>query len=211
METRTLSTNSTKKKRTVEQYHNYYKRTGFYSFLFRNLFWLLLTVAALIGLILIFQSYVEDFDTFFKSILRNLNLSYVFVIFFISESLLGLIPPDIFILWTKTLAHPYLNVALLAGLSYLGGINSYYLGKLIHKIPTVKEFVLKKEKKHYKQIKKWGSWLIIIAALFPLPFAIVCILSGMLDFPFKRFLLITVTRILRFFIFAFLLYGFIHL
>lgn len=211
MDTTLRKTNSTKKKRTVKQYNNYYKRTGFYSFLIKNVFWLLLSVAALIGIIVLFQYYVADLDIFFKSILKNLNLRYVFLIFFISESLLGLIPPDIFILWTKTLAHPYLNVTLLAGLSYIGGINSYLIGKLIHKIPKVKLFIISKEKKYYSQIKKWGFVVIIIAALFPLPFAIICVLSGLLEFPFKRFLLITITRIIRFFIFAFLLYGFIHL
>ena len=212
METKKVSTQKhTHKKRTADQYHNYYKRTGFYKFILKNLFWLILSVGILIAIIVLVQSYLTDFDTLFKSVLKNMNLVYVFLFFFISESFLGLIPPDIFILWTKTLAHPYLNVSLLAGLSYIGGINSYFLGKLVQKIPRIKTYIIKKEEEHYKGIKRWGSWVIIIAALFPLPFAIVCILSGMVDFPVKRFLLITLTRIIRFFIFAFLLYGFIHL
>ncbi len=211
METETVSTHTRRKKRTADQYHNYYKRTGFYKFVLKNLFWLFLTVSIFIAIILLVQSYLTDFDTLFKSILKDMDLTYVFVLFFVSESVLGLIPPDIFILWTKTLAHPYLNVALLAGLSYIGGINSYFIGKFIQKIPRIKTFIIEKEEKYYKQIKKWGSWVIIFAALFPLPFAIICILSGMIDFPVKRFLLITLMRIIRFFIFAFLLYGFIHL
>lgn len=210
METKTVSTHI-KKKKTVDRYHNYYKRTGFYKFVFKNLFWLFLTVGIFIVIILLVQSYLTDFDTLFKSIIKGMSLIYVFILFFVSESFLGLIPPDIFILWTKTLAHPYLNVTILAGLSYIGGINSYYIGKWIQKIPRIKAFVIKKEKKHYSEIKRWGNWVIIFAALFPLPFAIICILSGMVDFPVKRFLLITLTRIIRFFIFAFLLYGFIHL
>ncbi len=212
METKTVSTHThKKKKRTADQYHNYYKRTGFYKFVLKNLLWLFLSVGVLIAIIVLVQSYLIDFDTLFKSVLKDMNLAYVFVLFFISESVLGLIPPDIFILWTRTLLHPYLNVTLLAGLSYIGGINSYFIGKWVQKIPKIKYFIIKKEEKYYKQIKKWGSWVIIIAALFPLPFAIICILSGMVDFPVKRFLLITLTRIIRFFIFAFLLYGFIHL
>jgi len=212
METNTTSTHTqAKQKRTVSRYHNYYKRTGFYKFVLKNLFWLLLSIGILIAIIVLVQSYLIDFDTLFKSIIKDMNLVYVFILFFVSESILGLIPPDIFILWTKTLAHPYLNVTLLAVLSYIGGINSYFIGRLIQKITRIKAYIIKKEEKHYKKIKKWGAWVIIIAALFPLPFAIVCILSGMVDFPVKRFLLITLTRIIRFFIFAFLLYGFIHL
>jgi len=197
------------RKRTAFRYHNYYKRTGFYRFVLKNLFWLFLTIGILILFIVLIQSYLTDFDTLFKSILKGMDIVYVFIIFFISESILGLIPPDIFILWSKTLSHPYLAIALLSVLSYIGGINSYYIGRLIQKVPRIKSYLIKKEEKNYRQIKKWGSWIIIFAALFPLPFAIICIMSGMINFSIKRFLLITLTRIIRFFIFAAVLYEFI--
>ncbi len=212
MEIKTVSTQTQPKhKRTVGRYHSYYKRTGFYKFVLKNVFWLLLSIGILIAIIVLVQSYLIDFDTLFKSIIKDMSLTYVFILFFVSESILGLIPPDIFILWTKTLAHPYLNVTLLAVLSYIGGINSYFIGRLVQKIPRIKTYIIKKEEKHYKEVKNWGAWVIIIAALFPIPFAITCILAGMVNFPVKRFLLITLTRIFRFFIFAFLLYGFIHI
>jgi membrane protein YqaA with SNARE-associated domain len=200
----------TKKRRGVTDYHKIYKRTGLYKFLCKNCIYLILTILFFVGIIILFQQLIGDFDTFFKSIIKGLDLVYVYLLFFASESILGLIPPDIFIIWSKTLPMPYASIALLSILSYLGGINSYFIGKLLKKIPSIKRFVLKQQEKYYKQIKKWGGILIVVAALFPLPFAMICIIAGIINYPFKRFLLITLTRIVRFFAYAWIFFNFIH-
>jgi len=199
-----------KRKRGFNDYHKIYKRTGLYKFLCKNCIYLILTIAGFIGIIVLFQQVIGDFDTFFKNIIKDLDLIYVYLIFFISESFLGLIPPDIFIIWSKTLPVPYGSIAILATLSYLGGINSYFIGKLIKKIPSVARYARKQQEKYYHQIKKWGGVLIIIAALFPLPFSMICITAGTMGYPFKRFLIITTTRIVRFFAYAWIFFNFIH-
>ncbi len=199
-----------KKKRGVTDYHKIYKRSGLYKFLCKNCIYLILTILFFIGVIVLFQQLIGDFDTFFKSIIKDLDLVYVYLLFFVSESFLGLIPPDIFIIWSKTLPMPYASIALLSVLSYVGGINSYFLGRLIKKIPSVNRYVRKQQDKYYKQIRKWGGILIVVAALFPLPFAMICVVAGSVNYPFKRFLIITVTRIIRFFVYAWIFFNFIH-
>ncbi len=198
-----------KRKRKVNEYHKIYKRVGFYRFLCKNCFYLLLTLLFFILVIVLFQHFIGDFDSFFKSIIKDMDLHYVYLLFFVSESFLGLIPPDIFIIWSKTLPMPYASIALLAILSYIGGINSYWIGKLIKKIPSVSRYVRKQQDKYYKQIQKWGGWLILVAALFPLPFAMICVVAGSVDYPFKKFALIILSRIARFFIYAFVFFNFI--
>ena len=198
-----------KKKRNIKEYHKIYKRIGFYNFIYKNFFYLILTFIIFILAIKLFQHYIGDIDTFFKSIIKEMDLTYVYLLFFFSESFLGLIPPDIFIIWSKTLPMPYLSITILAISSYVGGIISFLLGKLIKKIPSISRFVKKQQAKYYKQIEKWGGWFIIVAALFPLPFAMVCLVAGSVDYSFKKFLLVTLSRIVRFFVYAFVFFNFI--
>jgi len=56
----------------------------------------------------------------------------ILIVFFISESILGLVPPEIFIAWAKKTAEPILNLFILALLSYAGGLVSYSLEQLQH-------------------------------------------------------------------------------
>jgi len=200
---------STRKKHSIKSIHRVNKRNGFYKFCCKNALYLLLSLIFIIAVIVFVQNLI-DIDQLFKSVLHNLPTTDIFILFFFSESLLGLIPPDIFIVWTKTLAHPYMAVALLSILSYIGGINSYFIGMQANRIAKLRRHVMEKGEKYAKQIERWGQAVIIIAALFPLPFAMVCVVAGMAKFPFKRFLIITITRILRFFVYAIILYSFIH-
>jgi hypothetical protein len=54
-----------------------------------------------IPLILI-AKHLFDFERIFGSITKNFSDAYVLLIFFISESFLGMIPPDIFMIWLQS-------------------------------------------------------------------------------------------------------------
>jgi membrane protein YqaA with SNARE-associated domain len=60
---------------------------------------------------------------------------------------------------------------------------------------------------HLDKIKKWGAVFIILAALFPLPYATVCTLAGILKYPVSRLTFIGLFRIARFFIYAPIVIG----
>jgi membrane protein YqaA with SNARE-associated domain len=55
-------------------------------------------------------------------------------------------------------------------------------------------------------MKKWGGVFIVISALLPFPYAIVCTVCGMTNYSRKRLLLLGLTRIARFLIYAVFLY-----
>ena len=96
--------------------HNYYHRTGFYMFIWESLkkaFWPIVLV--IISLI-IFNKYVYNINDGLQTITETFSKLGIFVTFFISETLLGLIPPEIFIAWTKKTADPILNLSILATL-----------------------------------------------------------------------------------------------
>ena len=53
-----------------------------------------------------------------------------------------------------------------------------------------------------KRLEMFGIYLILIAALTPLPFSAVCILIGSVRYSFGRFALLATSRFIRFGIYA---------
>lgn len=131
----------------------------------------------------------------------------VFLLFFSSESLLGILPPDLFIIWSKSLAEPWAALSLLALLSYAGGIISFALGRLLNRIPAIDRLVHKRYTKLSSEFRTFGALAIFLAALTPLPFSPVSIIAGSLDYPWARYLLVALSRILRFYLYATFLYS----
>ncbi len=133
----------------------------------------------------------------------------IFSVFFGSEVIFGIIPPELFMIWSLRAGEVGIyvqNVAALAILSYLAGIIGYFIGSRFSETPlyqTVRKNYLKKAEKHFV---RFGGFLIIVAALTPIPFAGVCMLTGAVKYPFTRFLLFTSTRFLRFATYAFIVW-----
>lgn len=141
-------------------------------------------------------------DIFFKS----LNKFWILTVFYVSESLLGLIPPDFFIAWSSSMEKPYEMVTLLALLSYIGGITSYCIGKQLGKIPKVERYVLKKFINHFEIVRKWGGFMIVFSALFPIPYSAACMAAGIIRYPFVPFLLLGLFRFARFYAYAIIIF-----
>ena len=190
--------------------HNYYSRTGFYLFIWESLkkaFWPI--VAVVVGLIL-FNKYVYNINDGLQTITETFSRLGVLITFFISETLLGLIPPEIFIAWTKKTATPILNLTILATLSYIGGLLSYFIGKMALKINAVKQYLEVKMAKNLKNTRKWGGFLILVGALLPLPFSIACLAAGMIKYPFRNVAFFGLFRFARFAIYAWAIFKVVH-
>jgi membrane protein YqaA with SNARE-associated domain len=191
-----------KRKNRLNTYHNYYKRKGVYTFLWKNSLKIGIGFAVIVGAFLIFKAYVPNYDAKLESLLNSINTGWALSIFFASETILGLIPPDLFIIWAKKFESPYQMVALLAILSYVGGVLAYFIGRYIGGLPVIEAWILKKFDKHFILIRKWGGVLIVFAALFPLPFSSICSVAGAVHFPFKTFLALGLFRFIRIFGYA---------
>ncbi|WP_396183248.1 YqaA family protein [Flavobacterium sp.] len=194
------------KKNKWRQLHLYYTYTGFYKFIFdgiKSAFWPTLLI---LGALFYVHYYVIDINEALIMLTERYSDFSIFSVFFISESILGLLPPDIFIAWTKNTDSPILYLSLLAILSYLGGVVSYITGKAILYIPSVNKFMSEKMTKHIGNMRKWGGLLIAVGALLPLPFAMASLAAGMIKFNFKIFLLFALLRLMRFVIYGFAIY-----
>lgn len=183
-------------------YYRYYKSSGLYSFVLSNFIKVLIIIAIIVIVALLLNTFIIKISDIPQFLIKNFPMYIVLIFFFLSESFMGMIPPDIFILWVSDMPNFFLMVGLLGSISYFGGFAAYFLGVWIRHIPKVKIRVEKIYSSHIDKIKKWGSVFIIIAALFPIPYAIVCSLAGMMKFPVVRLTYLGIFRIARFFIYA---------
>ena len=101
---------------------------------------------------------------------------------------------------------PSFYLSILAFLSYLGGIVSFFLGRSIAKMPAVYNYLEVKMKKHLKNIRKWGGFLIVVGALLPIPFSMTSIAAGIIDYKFKDYLLFGLLRFARFYLYAIVIF-----
>jgi membrane protein YqaA with SNARE-associated domain len=192
----------------LKRKHNFYSKTGFYAFLAKNILIILTISAAIFLLFIIIENRIINLDKIFNSVFGNTNKYLVLTVFSISESFLGLIPPDFFIIWSKQFYNSWAIITILAVISYSGGIVSYKIGLLIRKNRKLNNYLTLKLSDNFKKIKKWGAVFIIVAALFPLPYSTICMISGILKYPFRRFIFLGVARIARFYIYALVLFEF---
>ncbi len=154
---------------------------------------LIMIPAVLIG------KYLIDFSAIFNFISGHLPDWLVLTVFLLAESFLGLIPPDLFVIWTAKFNAPLLMLTILGVLSYLGGAISYYIGYWISKRKRIKAYSEHVLDKYINLVRKWGGAFIIISALFPFsPYSMVVIAVSLFKYPFKLYLLFGLSRIVRF-------------
>ena len=199
-----------RRKSKTKLLHQYYRYTGFYTFIGNSLKKSAIPVILIILGLYLVNEYVFTIDDGLEFLIQTFSRTGVLIVFFISETLLGLIPPEIFIGWSKKTATPIFNLSILATLSYTGGILSYFIGKTIQKITTVKNYLEVKMAKHLKNTGKWGGFLILIGALLPVPFSITCVAAGMIKYPLKGVVLFGLFRFVRFALYAWAIFNVVN-
>lgn len=152
----------------------------------------------MVPLVLLARHFV-DTDRIFRYLTDNLSDGLIIGIFFISESFLGMIPPDIFMIWGTKFDSPMPVMVLLGLLSYIGGVISYLIGHWLALRPGVKAYSERALEKYILLARKWGGAFIIISALFPFsPFSMIVMAISLLKYPFRLYLVFSVARIARF-------------
>ena len=186
--------------------HQYYSYTGFYKFVGASLKKAILPIVLFIVALLLVNQYVININGLLVTVTETYSRTGILGVFLTSESLLGLVPPELFIAWAGKSAAPILNLSLLALMSYLGGIISYWIGKGITMIPTVHDALENKMSKHIKNTEKWGGFLIVVGALLPIPFSMTSIAAGIINYSFRLYLLFGLRRFVRFYGYALVIF-----
>lgn len=181
--------------------HHQNRKKGVYGYMWWTGLKIILLYFAIFIPIILIAKYLIDLNPFFKYIFENFTDVFVLAVFLISESLLGLIPPDFFIIWTSKFNSPLIFLTLLGVLSYVGGIISYYIGTLLLKTPRIKAYSERVFQKYIVLVRKWGGAFIVISALFPFsPFSMIVMAVSLFKYPFRLMLLFGISRIARFII-----------
>lgn len=186
--------------------HQYYNYTGFYTFVGLSLKKAVLPVLLFIGILFAVNEYVINLNDILINVTKTYSPIGILMVFFASESFLGLVPPELFIAWAGKSTSPVLFLTLLATASYLGGVISYFMGRAITKIPSVHAYLEVRLSKHIKNTQKWGGFLIIVGALLPVPFAMTSIAAGIIRFRLITYLLFGLLRFVRFYAYALVIF-----
>lgn len=181
----------------------YYRRTGFFIFLLQNTLKALLIITLLVAGLVLLKNFMPD-DLWNRLEMEGIPPAVMFTIFFLSEAALGILPPDFFIIWVQQFNSYWLLLSLLGILSYFGGLAAFSFGKLLRRNNFVNKFIQNKFQKYVPYIHKWGGVFIVLAAVTPLPFSPVCLLSGTLNYPLKKYAMYAATRLIRFAIYGFI-------
>lgn len=179
--------------------HIRYKEKGLYGYmLMTSLKIILIYLAVMIPAILI-GKYLLDVKAIFNFLADRLSDWMVLTLFLVSESFLGMIPPDLFVIWSAKFNSPFMLLTLLGILSYAGGAISYFIGSSLLKNKRIKAISERVFERYIGLVRKWGGAFIVISALFPFsPFSMVVIAVSLFRYPFKLYLIYGISRILRF-------------
>ncbi len=178
------------------------------TFLVRNLLRGIVGLVAIIGIYVLAKKYL-DFD-----LITLLGPLYekpvaIYTIFLTSEVVFGIVPPEFFMLWSMRHGDVSLyiqNIAALSTISYVSGIIGYYLGSLFHATKIYRLLRINYLQKFERQFQQFGGFLVIVAALTPLPFSAICMLVGAAKYPFRRFLFIATARFARFVVYSMIIW-----
>ncbi len=186
--------------------NRYYKITKFYSFLKDTAFKGGIIIVFFVLLLLGVQYFIMDINELLINMVAMFSPILTFSLFLISESVLGLIPPEVFIGWAAKSQTPWLFLFILATMSYFGGSVAYFIGNRLLLIPAVNRHIETKIAKHISNLRKWGGLFVFIGAMLPIPYSIVSLACGLINYNFKHFLFWALFRYLRFVIYALVIF-----
>lgn len=178
-------------------------------FLLKNLLRGLIWFAVIITAYILVQSELEIYEAQINKIGDNMVL--LLSVFTVSEIIFGILPPEIFMLiWqTKGILSEYIiNLGILTLISYAAGVLGYFIGYYFSKTGTFKKIYNKYLQPYESKLKRYGGFLVIVGAVTPIPYSATCMLAGTIKYPFNTFLLICITRIIRFAVYGWMVWSF---
>ncbi len=139
----------------------------------------------------------------------DLPSTFVFILFFMSEVILGVIPPELFMIWaisSKPLSSYFIYVISFSVISYIAGFVAFLFGKYLHKT-WLYEFMRKNIiGKYERKINSYGWLVIVVAAITPLPFSATCAVIGAIGFKRNKYLFYSMARFIRYAIYGFFIW-----
>ncbi len=188
--------------------NRYFKITRFYSFIKSTAFKGLAIALIFIFFLFLVDYFIIDIGYLITNLVETCSPIIIYSVFLVSESFLGLLPPEIFIAWASKSSNSFLTLFILSFISYVGGALSYFIGSRLFLIPAIKNHIENKINTHIINLRKWGGLFVFLGAVSPLPHSIVSMACGLIKYNFKRYLLWSLFRFLRFIVYALVIFQF---
>lgn len=169
------------------------------SFLWRNLLKGLIWFAVILTAYILASEEISVYEKEINAVGDRLPL--LLAIFTVSEVVFGIIPPELFMLiWQSkgVLSEYVINLTYLTLISYAAGILGYYIGHFFSKTKIYQRVYERWLKQYDRQLRTYGLYLVLVGAITPVPFSATCMLAGSVNTPINKFLLICISRIIRF-------------
>mgnify|MGYP001355149482 FL=1 len=177
-------------------------------FFFKNFIRGLLFFAIALGFYKVSFSYL-DLSSLKNQISFDFPSFFVFTLFFMSEVILGIIPPELFMIWaisSKPLGSYLFYVITFSFLSYIAGFTAFLFGRYLHNTWLYKFMKKNIIGKYERKISAFGWLVIVVAAITPLPFSATCAVVGAVGFDRKKYLFYSSARFLRYAIYGFFIW-----
>jgi len=178
------------------------------SFFLRNLAKGLIWLAVIVALF-VFTKHTVDrdilvrFEPFFE------KTSLILFIFSVSEFVIGIIPPEVFLIWSLRsgeLQTYVFYVLLLTMISYVAGFCAFLFGRYLHNTRFYKYLHKRYLQKTEPLLREYGLYLILVAALTPIPFSGVAMLVGSVHYPVNRYIFWSISRFAKFAVSAYVIW-----
>jgi len=177
-------------------------------FFFKNFLRGLLFFAVALGFYKITFSYL-DLSSLKNQITFDFPSFFVFMLFFTSEVVLGIIPPELFMIWaitSKPIQSYLFYVIMFSLLSYTAGFVAFLFGKYLHNTWLYDFMKRNIIGKYERKITAFGWLVIVVAAITPIPFSATCAVVGAVGFDRKKYLFYSLARFIRYAIYGFFIW-----
>jgi membrane protein DedA with SNARE-associated domain len=181
------------------------EKTGFFlRNLGKGILWLIILIIAFVFIRKnVDVSFMDWLEPFFQ------NTPLILFIYALSEFFFGIIPPELFMIWalrTGNFIDYSLYILIFATISYLAGFAGYLFGAYLQTTLYFRYVRKRFLGKYHSLLQKFGVFLILVAALTPLPFSAISMLVGSLHYPMRRYLLWALSRFLRVIVYAIIIW-----
>jgi membrane protein YqaA with SNARE-associated domain len=180
------------------------KSTFFLRNLAKGLLWLGFVVALFVlAKYNVNKDVIHRFEPFYD------KTGLILFIYTLSELIIGIIPPEVFIIWaleTGDTHHYVIFVIILTCISYLAGFTAFLFGRYLNTTRVYRYLQRRFLKKSEKLLHDYGLYLILVASLTPFPFSGVAMLVGAVGYPLKDYMFLSLARFAKFAISAYVIW-----
>lgn len=153
----------------------------------------------------------KNYDFTLESVLGPVydQPTVIYLIFLASETIFGIIPPEFFMIWSLRsglLSNYVNNVIALSSISYVSGVIGFGIGAYLKNTQFYRQMKKRVFGRFEKHLNNYGGFLVVVAALTPLPFSGIAMLVGSVHYSFKKYLWISLFRFVRFIVYGIIIW-----